>query len=102
MIGALDSIPKNLPRHLESLWIKVSWRCINQHCLVQLISCERFFLSEVIDLTERTIYDKSSNTDVYCENNNNNNNNNDDDDDDNNNDEDDDGNDNVTIFQQDL
>ena len=51
-------------------------------------------------MTERTIYDKSSNTDVYCENNNNNNN--DDDDDDNNNDEDDDGNDNVTIFQQDL
>ena len=50
-------------------------------------------------MTERTIYDKSSNTDVYCENNNNNN---DDDDDDNNNDEDDDGNDNVTIFQQDL
>ena len=52
-------------------------------------------------MTERTIYDKSSNTDVYCENNNNNNNNNDDDDD-NNDDEDDDGNDNVTIFQQDL
>jgi len=48
-------------------------------------------------LTERTIYDNCSNTNVYCENNNDNNNN-----DDNNNDEDDDGNDNVTIFQQDL
>ena len=74
----------------------------NQHCLVQLISCERFFLSEVIDLTERTIYDKSSNTNVYRESNNYSNNNNNNDDDDNNNDEDDDGNDNVTIFQQDL
>ena len=49
-------------------------------------------------MTERTIYDKSSNTNVYRESNNYNNN----DDDDNNNDEDDDGNDNVTIFQQDL
>ena len=49
-------------------------------------------------MTERTIYDKSSNTNVYCENNNNDNNNNDDD----NNDEDDDGNDNITIFQQDF
>ena len=80
----------------------MSWRCINQHCLVQLTSCERFFLSEVIDLTERTIYDKSSNTNVYRESNNYSNNNNNNDDDDNNNDEDDDGNDNVTIFQQDL
>ena len=51
-------------------------------------------------MTERTIYDKSSNTNVYCENNNNNNNNNNNDDDDNNNDEDDDGNDNVTIFNR--
>ena len=28
--------------------------CRNQHCLVQLISCERCFLSEFIDLKERT------------------------------------------------
>ena len=52
------------------------------------------FQYEVIDLIERTIYDKSSNTNVYCYNNNNNNNNS--------NDEDDDDNDNIFIFKQDL
>ena len=39
-----------------------------QHCLVQLISCERCFLTEFIDLIERTSYDKSYSTNVYCEN----------------------------------
>ena len=38
-----------------------------QHCLVQLISCERCFLTEFIDLTKRTSYDKSCSTNVYCE-----------------------------------
>ena len=38
-----------------------------QHCLVQLISCERCFLIEFIDLIERTSYDKSCSTNVYCE-----------------------------------
>ena len=41
--------------------------CRSQHCLAKLISCERFSLSEVIDLMERTIYDKNSSTNVYCE-----------------------------------
>ena len=38
-----------------------------QHCLVQLISCERCFLTEFIDLIKRTSYDKSCSTNVYCE-----------------------------------
>ena len=40
---------------------------IVQHCLVQLISCERCFLTEFIDLIERTSYDKSFSSNVYCE-----------------------------------
>ena len=61
VIAALGSTPKNLYRHLESLGI--SRRCSTEHCLVQLMR----FLSELIDLTEIIIYDKSSSTDVYCE-----------------------------------
>ena len=41
----------------------ISRRCSNQHCLVQLMG----FLSELIDLTEIIIYDKSSSSNVYCE-----------------------------------
>ena len=68
VIGALGSIPKNLHHHLESLGIKVQSmcrRCRNQCCLVQLISGERCFLSEAIDLLERTIYNKNSSTNIY-------------------------------------
>ena len=50
--------------HLESL---IEIEVQNQHCLVELISCERCFLPEVTDLIERTIYDKSSSTNVYSE-----------------------------------
>ena len=41
----------------------ISRRCSTQHCLVQLMG----FLSELIDLTEIIIYDKSSSSNVYCE-----------------------------------
>ena len=41
----------------------ISRRCSTEHCLVQLMR----FLSELIDLTEIIIYDKSSSTNVYCE-----------------------------------
>ena len=58
VIGALGSIPKNLHHHPR--------RCRNHRCLVQLISCERCFLSEAIDLIERTIYNNNSRNNIYC------------------------------------
>ena len=59
VIAPLSSIATLKVSGLEG----ISRRCSTEHCLVQLMR----FLSELIDLTEIIIYDKSSSTDVYCE-----------------------------------
>ena len=59
VIAPLSSIATLKVSGLEG----ISRRCSTEHCLVQLMR----FLSELIDLTEIIIYDKSSSTNVYCE-----------------------------------
>ena len=70
VIGALGSIPKNLPHHLESLGIKVHVSMMQKSALLGTANIQwKVLLSEVIDLIDRTLYVKGSSTIINVEDN---------------------------------
>lgn len=63
VVAALGSIPKDLHRHLQSLGIKVHVSMLQKSALLGTANTLRKVLYfEVIDLTDRTLYVKSSST----------------------------------------